>query len=124
MCSGGELIKPCIFLGSSRKALERFPPIVRLRFGHALYEAQLGGEPVSAKALHGFCGRGVLELIEEFDGNAYRAVYTIRFVQVVYVLHAFQKKSKVGIATPKHEVELIKARLREAEADHRVRFKE
>ena len=72
---------------------------------------QYGDTPPSAKPLRGFGGAGVLEVIEDEDGNAYRAVYTVRFKERVYVLHAFQKKSKRGIATPKAEVDLIKTRL-------------
>ena len=115
--------KPCIFLGSSRKALDGFPERVRSRFGYALYRAQCGLEPASAKALKGFGGRAVLELVEDFDGDTFRAVYTVRFAEAIYVLYAFQKKSKTGIATPKHEIETIRSRLRDAEADHRARFK-
>jgi phage-related protein len=98
------------------------PDEVQDEIGYALYEAQCGGEPVSAKALKGFGGRGVLEIVEDFDGNTYRAVYTVRFAEAVYVLRAFQKKSKKGIATPKAEIELMKAQLRAAEDDHRERF--
>jgi len=65
----------------------------------------------------------VLELVEDFDGDTFRAVYTVRFAEAIYVLYAFQKKSKTGIATPKHEIETIRSRLRDAEADHRARFK-
>ena len=108
--------RPCIFLGSSRKTLNAFPEQVRNRFGYALYRVQCGLEPASAKALKGFGGRAVLELVEDFEGGTYRAVYTVRFAEAVYVLHAFQKKSTSGIATPKHELDLIRARLREAEA--------
>jgi phage-related protein len=86
--------------------------------GHAIYEAQCGGEAPSAKALRGFGGRGVLEVVEDFDGDTYRAVYTVRFVGAIYVLHVFQKKSKRGITTPKTEIELIKTRLRAAQAHH------
>ena len=82
---------------------------------------QEGNEPLAAKALKGFGGRTVLELIDDFDGDTYRAVYTVRFAGVVYVLHAFQKKAKKGIATPKQEVDLIKSRLRDAEAHYRAR---
>ena len=113
---------PCIFVGASRRELKSLPAEVQGEFGHALYEAQCGGEPVAAKALKGFGGRGVLELLEDFDGSTYRAVYTVRFIEAVYVLRVFQKKSKKGIATPKTEIELIKARLRVAEADHHERF--
>jgi phage-related protein len=86
--------------------------------GHAIFEAQCGGEAPSAKALRGFGGRGVLEVVEDFDGDTYRAVYTIRFVGAIYVLHVFQKKSKRGVAAPKKEIELIKTRLRNAQAHH------
>lgn len=74
------------------------------------------------KALKGFGGRGVLEVVEDFEGNTYRAIYTVRFAEAVYVLRAFQKKSKAGIATPKPEIDLVKMRLRAAEDDHRRRF--
>jgi phage-related protein len=110
-------------VGASRRELKALPVEVRGKFGHALYEAQCGGEPVSAKALKGFGGRGVLEIVEDFDGSTYRAVYTVRFVEAVYVLRVFQKKSKKGIATPKTEIELIKSRLRVAETDWHERFK-
>jgi phage-related protein len=113
--------KPCIFVGSSRKDLTAFPPPVRRNIGHALHEVQSGGEPLTAKALKGFGGRAILEIIDDFDGDAFRAVYTVRFAGVVYVLHAFQKKSKKGIASPKRDIELIKSRLRDAEELHRTR---
>ena len=115
--------KPCMFVGASRRELKALPEDVQGEIGHALYEAQCGREPVAAKALKGFGGRGVLEIIEDFDGSTYRAVYTVRFAGVVYVLRAFQKKSKSGIATPKAEIELIKTRLRTAEADYRTRVR-
>jgi phage-related protein len=93
---------------------------VRRNIGHALHEVQSGGEPLSAKALKGFGGRAILEIIDDFDGDTFRAVYTVRFAGVVYVLHAFQKKSKKGIASPKRDIELIKSRLRDAEELHRT----
>lgn len=114
--------KPCLFVGPSRRELRALPDEVRSEIGHALYEAQCGDTPLSAKPLKGFGGRGVLEIVENFDGNTYRAVYTVRFAKAIYVLRAFQKKSKKGIATPKSDIELIKARLRTAEADHHTRF--
>lgn len=123
MTLGTPIPKPCLFVGASRRELSALPGDVRREIGHALYEAQCGREPIAAKALKGFGGRGVLEVIEDFDGNTYRAVYTVRFAAVVYVLRAFQKKSKSGIATPKPEIELIKARLRAAEADYKARFR-
>jgi len=85
--------------------------------GQSIDDAQHGGEHPAAKALKGFGGRGVPEVVDDFDGDTYRAVYTVKFAGVVYVLHAFQKKSRKGIATPQHEIELIKARLKRAE-DH------
>jgi len=97
------------------------PDDVRGSFGHALHQAQCGEEPDSAKALKGFGGRGILEIVEDFDGNTDRAVYTVRFAGVIYVLHAFQKKSKKGIATPKPAIDLVRSRLRDAEADYRAR---
>jgi phage-related protein len=112
--------KPCIFIGSSRRDLAAFPEQVRGDIGHALHEVQCGGEPISAKALKRFGGRAVLEIIENFDGDTFRAVYTVRFAGAVYVLHAFQKKSKKGISTPKHEIERIKARLQDAEEHYRA----
>ena len=116
-----RLIKPCWFIGPSRRELKALPEEVRARIGHALHLAQCGEEASSAKALRGFGGRGVVEIVEDFEGNAYRAVYTVRFAGVIYVLHAFQKKSKKGIATPRATLDLIKSRLRDAEADYRVR---
>jgi phage-related protein len=113
--------KPCIFISSSLKDLKRFPAKVRNRMGFALNQVQEGNEPLAAKALKGFGGRTVLELIDDFDSDTYRAVYTVRFAGVVYVLHAFQKKAKKGIATPKQEVDLIRSRLRDAEAHYRAR---
>ncbi len=114
--------KPCIFIGSSLKDLRRFPAKVKNRIGFALNEVQEGGEPVAAKALRGFGGRTVLELVEDFDSDTYRAVYAVRFAGVVYVLHAFQKKAKKGIATPQQDIELIKSRLRDAELHFRARI--
>lgn len=116
--------KPCLFVGPSRRELKTFPDEVQGSIGHALHQAQCGDEPDSAKALKGFGGRGVLEIVEDFDGNTYRAVYTVRFPGLIYVLHAFQKKSKKGIATPKQTIDLIKSRLRDAEEDYRARRKE
>lgn len=112
--------KPCIFIGSSRRDLAAFPAQVRRDIGHALHEVQCGGEPVAAKALRGFRGRAILEIVDDFDGDTFRAVYTVRLARAVYVLHAFQKKAKKGIATTKHDIELIKARLRDAEEHYRT----
>ena len=112
----GGALKPLVWIGSSRKALKALPDAVQDVFGYALYLAQAGGRHVDAKPLKGFHGAGVLEVVESFAGNAYRAVYTVRFEDAVYVLHAFQKKSKSGIATPKEDIETIKRRLSDAQA--------
>src|ERR1700716_4103882 len=112
--------KPCIFIGSSLKDLRRFPAKVKNRVGFALNAVQEGGEPIAAKALRGFGGRTVLELVDDFDSDTYRAVYTVRFAGVVYVLHAFQKQAKRGIATPQRDIELIKSRLQDAELHYRA----
>ena len=112
-------IKPAVFVGSSRRDLQAFPAAARREVGQALFEAQLGEHPAGAKPLKGF-GSGVLEIRKTADGDAYRAVYTVRFEGVLYVLHAFQKKSTKGIATPKLHLDLIKQRLRQAEIIHRA----
>jgi phage-related protein len=93
---------------------------VRQAIGQSIFEVQLGDRPTSAKPLKGF-GRGVLEIRNSFDGNTYRAVYTVRYEDVLYVLHAFQKKSTKGIATPQRHLDLIRQRLREAEMIHQAR---
>jgi phage-related protein len=113
-----KLLKPLEWIASSRDDIRSFPKDVRAVFGEALYRAQQGGEHPAAKALKGFGGRGVLEVVDDFDGDTYRAVYTVRLAGVIYVLHVFQKKSKTGRATPKQELELIGTRLRRAEAHH------
>lgn len=83
--------------------------------GYALYLAQMGDKHPDAKPLKGFAGASLLEVIDDFAGDTYRAVYTVRFANAVYVLHAFQKKAKRGIATPKRDLEVIRSRLRQAE---------
>ncbi|SHL29653.1 Phage derived protein Gp49-like [Bradyrhizobium lablabi] len=93
------------------------------RLGFGLFMVQEGDEPAAAKALKGFGGRAVLELVDDFDGNTCRAVYTVRFAEVVYVLHAFQKKAKKGVATPLQDIELIKSRLRDTEHHYRAQRK-
>jgi|SRR5208337_2217561 len=108
-------LKPVIWIGSSRKDLREFPEPVQDHMGYALYVAQRGGKHRDAKALSGFGGAGVVEVVKDYRGNTFRAVYTLRFAGTVYVLHAFQKKSKTGRETPRRDMELIKQRLREAE---------
>ena len=92
-------------------------------FGFELFLAQTGQHPPSAKLLKGL-GSGVVELVDDFDGDTYRAVYTVRFASAVYVLHAFKKKSKQGIKTPQGDIELIKQRLKDAQADYAARTKQ
>jgi phage-related protein len=108
-------LKPLIWVGPSRKDLCEFPALVQDRMGYALYVAQRGGKHPDAKALSGFGGAGVLEVVRDFRGDAFRVVYTVRFAEVVFVLHAFQKKSTTGRQTPRREIALIRQRLRDAE---------
>ena len=112
------------FIGSSREDLRGFPDEVKQDIGYALFEAQRGLKSASAKPLKGFGGAGVLEIVENFSSGTYRAVYTVRFEKVIYVLHCFQKKSKRGIRTPRQEIDLIRRRLRLAEEDYRTTCKE
>ena len=109
------LERPLVWMGSSRKDLRKLPTLVRRFFGHALHFAQCGDRHETAKPLKGFGGAGVLELVEDDSGDTYRAVYTVRFEEAVFVLHCFQKKSKRGIATPKDDRNVIRARLKAAE---------
>src|SRR3982750_1461349 len=95
--------KPVFWVASSRKDLRKFPKEVRQTVGQALFDAQTGSKHPDAKPLKGFGGAGVLEIVEDDKGNTYRAVYTVKFAGVVYVLHAFQKKSKRGGKTPQQE---------------------
>ncbi len=107
-------LKPVEWVGSSLEDLKEFPTDVQQVFGYALYLAQCGEKHPVAKPLKGFKGAGVLEVVENFDGDTYRAVYTVKLAGVVYVLQAFQKKSKQGIATPKQDIQLIEGRLKRA----------
>ena len=109
--------KPLEWVGSSKDDLVTFPVPVKKELGHALHLAQSGEKPPNAKPLHGFGGAGVLEIVENYGGNAYRAVYTVKFAKAVYVLHVFQKKSTKGISTPQHDINLVKQRLAVA-AEH------
>jgi phage-related protein len=108
-------LKPVTWVGTSLKALREFPEAVRDHMGYALYVAQRGGKHQDAKVLSGFGGAGVVEIIKDHRGETFRAMYTLRYAGRVYVLHAFQKKSKTGRETPRRDIELIKQRLREAE---------
>ena len=118
MEDGDPRPKPVRWIGSSRDDLRAFPEDVRLRVGAALWEAQLGRKAGWAKPLKGFGGAGVLEVVDDFDGDTFRAVYAVRFAGLVYVLHTFQKKSKSGMATPRHEINLIEQRLKRAKEDY------
>jgi phage-related protein len=108
-------MKPVIWVGSSREDLREFPDPVRDHIGYALYVAQGGGKHRDAKVMTGFGGAGVVEIVKDYRGDTFRAVYTLRHAGVVYVLHAFQKKSKSGRETPRRDMDLVKQRLREAE---------
>ena len=108
--------KPLEWIASSYKDLMALPPDVRRRFGYALSLAQMGDQDDATKVLKGFGGAGVLEVVEDDAGGTYRAVYTVKFAEEVFVLHCFQKKSKSGIATPKPDMDIIRARLKVAEA--------
>lgn len=110
--------KPVRWVGSSKEDLREFPDDVRWRVGGALWEAQLGHKAPYVKPLKGFGGASVLEIVDDFDGDTFRAVYTVRFARAIYVLHAFQKKSKRGSATPKAELDLIQRRLKRAKEDY------
>jgi phage-related protein len=116
--------RPLEFLTAAYRDFTALPPQVQSKMGFALWRAQEGKKHPSVKPLTGFGGAGVLEVVEDHRGNAYRAIYTVRFDSAVYVLHAFQKKSKHGIATPKQEIDLVKARLKEAEAIHAKKQKD
>ena len=108
-------------LDRRKKDMRSFPAEVRLDIGYALYAAQKGETDPAAKPLKGFGGYTVMEIVAPFDGNTWRAIYTVRFRGVIYVLHAFQKKSKSGIATPKAEIDLIHQRLAAAERHYKER---
>lgn len=112
--------KPLHWVASAKKDYLEFPDEVKHNMGYALGLAQLGGKHPSAKPWRGE-GPGVFEVVEDHDGDTYRAVYTVRFAEVVYVLHAFQKKSKSGIKTPQTDVDLIGKRLKRAQEDYESR---
>ena len=109
--------KPVKWVGSVKRDLDAMPEDVKDVFGHAIDLAQAGGKHPDAKPLTGFGSAGVLEVVEDHQGDTYRAVYTVRFVGWVYVLHCFQKKSKSGVQTPKKDMDLIHTRLKAAKQD-------
>jgi phage-related protein len=116
-----EMLKPLVWVRSSKDDLKRFPRTAQSHLGFALKVAQSGGKHPDAKPMKGFGGAGVIEIVEDYDGSAYRAVYTVKFVEAIYVLHAFQKKSKSGIATPKHDLDLIEERFKRAKELHNLK---
>lgn len=108
------------WVSSAKRDLDAMPEDVKDVFGHAIDLAQAGGKHQDAKAMTGFGSAGVLEVVEDHQGDTYRAVYTVKFAGWVYVLHCFQKKSKSGIATPKPDMDLINIRLKAAKQDFEV----
>lgn len=116
-----HLIKDLLWIGSSRKDLKAFPDEVQDVIGYALYLAQKGEKAPEAKVLTGFGGAGVLEIVDYYRTDTYRAAYTVKFSDSVYVLHVFQKKSRKGKATPRADIELIRQRLKAAEEDYATR---
>jgi len=117
-----KILKPIEWVGSSKSDLREFPDEARRVIGVALFAAQTGGEDPNAKALQGFGGRSVLEIVDDFAGDAYRCVYTVRFAGAIYVLHCFQKKSRRGSRTPQVDIEMIKSRLKSAEIHYRTQY--
>jgi phage-related protein len=116
-----EQAKPVFWMGSSRQDLREFPEEVCQVMGFALWQAQLGRKHRDAKVLKGFGGAGVLEVVSDHGGDTYRCVYTVKFAGAVYVLHAFQKKSKKAVKTPLAEMNVIRQRLKAAEEHHEER---
>ena len=112
-----QVYKYVLWVGSSKKDLMAMPDEIKSAFGFALYLAQHDKKHQNAKPLKGFSGAGVPEVVEDCLGDTFRAVYTVKITEVIYVLHCFQKKSKRGIETPKQEIDLIRDRLKMAQ-DH------
>jgi|ERR1043165_2153902 phage-related protein len=117
-------LKRVVWMGSSRKDLRSFPDEVKGAVGIALYEAQVGRKAISAKPLSGFGGASVLEVVQDYNTDTFRVVYTVKFGEFVCVLHAFQKKSKRGNTTPKSDLALIRTRLKAADDDYKHRSKD
>ena len=121
MSSLARPLRPLFWVASSKRDYDQFPSRVQETMGCELFLAQTGQHPPSAKPLRGL-GSGTVELIEDFAGDSYRAVYTVRFATALYVLHAFKKKSKQGRKTPQSDIDLIKRRLKDAERDYAQRY--
>ena len=113
--------KPVLWIASSKRDLKALPEVVQRSIGFALWRAQLGKRHAYAKVLKGFGSAGVLEVVEDYDGDTYRAVYTVRFAEAVYVVHVFQKKSRSRGKTPRVDRALIEKRLRDADEFHKQR---
>jgi phage-related protein len=116
------ILKPLLWIGTTLEDLKDFPEEVKQVMGYALHLAQVGGKHPDAKPLKGFGGAGVLEVVDDFDGDTFRAVYTVKLAGEVYALHAFQKKSRKGIKTSQADLEKVKKRLKLAEEIHAVRI--
>ena len=116
--------KPVVWIASSKRDLKALPEVVQRSIGFALWRAQLGKRHAHAKVLKGFGSAGVLEVVEDYDGDTYRAVYTVRFAEAVYVVHVFQKKSHSRGKTPRADRALIEKRLRDADEFHKQRSRE
>jgi phage-related protein len=117
-------MKPLFWIASSHDDLCAFPEDVRSEAGFSIYLAQEGDKVINAVPMMGFGSAKVLEVVIDNAGNTYRAVYTVKFANAVYVLHAFQKKSRKGVATPKPDIDLIRRRLKAAEQDYLARFEQ
>ena len=117
-------LRPLEWIAGSKKDLMKLPDEVVDVFGYALHLAQAGGKHPQAKAMQGFGSAGVLEVVEDWRGNTYRAVYTVRFAVRVFVLHVFQKKSNRGRQTPQRDIDLVKERLKRAAELHAMKMKE
>jgi phage-related protein len=114
--------KPLHWIAATKKAVLGFPDEVKSEVGYTLYLAQLGDKGINAVPLVGFGGSKVLEAVIDDSGNTYRAVYTVKLKHAIYVLHAFQKKAKSGVATPQPDINLIRSRLKLAEAHHKENY--
>jgi phage-related protein len=108
-------VKPLFWIASSKDDLRSFPEDVQDMMGFALFQAQLGGKHIAAKPLKGFGGAGVLEIVEDYEGSTFRGVYTVKYAGAVYMLDAFQKKSKKGARTPQRDLDRLNKRLKAAE---------
>jgi len=111
-------LRPVVWIRSSKEDLKKFPETAQSHIGFALQVAQRGGKHPDAKPMRGFGGASVIEIVEDYAGDTFRVVYTVKFEVAIYVLHAFKKKSKVGASTPKHELSLIEERLKRAQELH------